>query len=349
MPVNGRPLRIVICEDSPTYARALGDFLARDPGLEIAGSFRSAEEMLPELAAVEPDLITLDLEMPGMGGVAATHRIMRDRPVPILVVSAHAGEGSEQAAEALAAGALEAIPKLRLRLFEPGDVWADALRSRIKRLASIQLRSRPRGGRVGLPATGAASIDRVVRVVGIGTSTGGPPALLAVLGSLPAAYPLPVLVVQHIASGFGEGLVRWLDRQVAPAVRFAEDGAEARPGIWVAPDDAHLRLMPSMHFSLDDETVRGAHRPSLDVLFESLAESAGAAAAGVVLTGMGRDGAEGVEALRAAGGLVVAQDEASSAVFGMPRAAIESGADLVLGLPAVAATLRKLPKPEVKP
>jgi two-component system chemotaxis response regulator CheB len=179
-------------------------------------------------------------------------------------------------------------------------------------------------------------------VVGIGASTGGPPALTSVLAHLPADFPLPVLVVQHIAPGFSEGLVHWLDRRVALPVRFATARAVARPGIWFAPDDAHMCVDPSMRFSIDGTTRRGAHRPSLDMLFDSLAVAAGEGAVGVVLTGMGRDGAEGVEAIRAAGGLVIAQDEETSAVFGMPRAAIDSGADLVLPLDGVGPALRAL-------
>lgn len=285
--------------------------------------FTTAEEMLPRLEALDPHLITMDLEMPGIGGIAAIGRIMRDRPLPILVLSAHAGNDSEKAAEALAAGALEAMAKSSLELLEPADVWATAVRSRVKRLASVQLK-------------------RPFRVVGIGASTGGPPALTSVLSALPAHFRLPVIVVQHITPGFTEGLVNWLDRSIDLPVRFARPGAIARAGIWFAPDDAHVRLEPSMRFSIDRESRRGAHRPSVDILFETLAASAGEEAMGVVLTGMGRDGTEGVEAISAAGGLVIAQDERTSAVFGMPRAAIEAGADLVLPLEEVGPTLSAL-------
>jgi two-component system chemotaxis response regulator CheB len=262
--------------------------------------------------------------------------------VPILVVSARADHGSEVAAEALAAGALEAVSKSRLPVSRPDDVWATAARGRIKRLARVQLQRRPRGGRPGPAKRHAVGLERAVSMVGVGTSTGGPPALLSVLRELPSDYRVPILVVQHIAPGFGPGLVRWLSRQVALPVAFAESGAPCAPGVWFAPDGAHLLLDERRCFELDSETDRGAHRPSLDVLFESLAARAGATAVGVVLTGMGRDGAEGVEAIRAAGGLVIAQDEQSSAVFGMPRAAIEGGADLVLPLGDVGPTLRDL-------
>ena len=337
--------RIVVCDDSPTYGTALSEFLEHDPAIEVVQVFRSAEDMLRALAGLDPDLITMDLEMPGMGGATAIEHIMRERPVPILVLSAHAGKDSVSAAAALAAGALEAIGKSSLRLLEPDDLWATALRSRIKRLASVQLKARSRNGRAGHPAPPWRGPPRLVRAIGIGASTGGPPALTGVLGALPADFAVPVLVVQHIAAGFSAALVHWLDRRLALPVRFAEPDAPAAPGIWFAPDDAHLLLDSSMHFVIDRETIRGPHRPSVDLLLESLAATAGQRAVGVVLTGMGRDGAEGVEAIRRAGGLAIAQDEESSAVFGMPRAAIESGADVILPLAEVGPALGVL-RPE---
>lgn len=326
------PLRVVICDDSPAYAKALTAYLEHDRAIEVAGAFTRAEDLLAQLARADCDLVIMDLEMPGMGGLRAIEQIMRERPMPILVLSAFAERGSERAAEALAAGALEAAAKSSLRLFEPDDVWAVALRSRIKRLATVRVRrvapSRPGAG-VSLRSP---ALDRPARVVAIGASTGGPPALISVLADLPADYRIPVLVVQHIATGFIEGLVRWLGSRLALPVGFATEHTPARPGIWFAPDDAHLGLDRSMRFCLDATTRRGAHRPSVDMLFDSVAGAVGRGAVGVVLTGMGRDGAEGVESIRAAGGLVIAQDEQTSAVFGMPRAAIECGADLVLAL-----------------
>jgi two-component system chemotaxis response regulator CheB len=340
--VAGRPRRVVICDDSATYAAALKRFLEHDPGIEVVGVFRSADELMPELERIDPDLVTMDLEMPGMGGQRAIEEIMRDRPLPILVLSAYAGKGSERAAEALAAGALEAMPKMGLRLSEPENVWATALRSRVKRLASVRLKPRPPPGAAERRPPSRSLKPRSATVVGVGASTGGPPALVTVLSDLPEDFRIPVLVVQHIAPGFTDGLVTWLDSRIALPVRVARAGAAAERGVWFAPDDAHLRLKPSMRLATDSKTRRGPHRPSLNVLFESLAATAAAGTVGVVLTGMGRDGADGVQAIRSAGGLVIAQDEASSAVFGMPHAAIEAGADLVLPLVEVGAALRSL-------
>jgi two-component system chemotaxis response regulator CheB len=331
--------RIVICEASVSYGAELHDFIVRDPALEVGGVFRSAEALLPELDRIAPALITMGLEMPGMGSLAAIREIMRERPCPIVVVSKHAAT-SERAADALAAGALEVIPKTALRLGQPDDLWAIALRSRIKRLASIPMRGRRTGA--ALPRRASVAHRRLVRIVGIGASTGGPLALAEVLGALPADFTIPVLVVQHISDGFGPGLVTWLGRQVAVPVAIAIDGAALGPGVWFAPEGFHLGLDRSLRVVLDGETVHGAHRPSVDMLFASLATAVRQAALGVVLTGMGRDGAEGVEAIRASGGHVIAQDEASSAVYGMPRAALEAGADQVLALEAIGPELRDL-------
>jgi two-component system chemotaxis response regulator CheB len=166
--------------------------------------------------------------------------------------------------------------------------------------------------------------------VGIVASTGGPAALAAVLSGIPADYPIPVLVVQHISAGFTEGLVRWLDGCVPPPVGLARHRAAVGPGVWFAPDDAHIALDRTHHVRLDFETRIGPHRPSGNVLLRSLADVAGADAVAVVLTGMGRDGAEGLAAVQAAGGITIAQDSTSAVINGMPAAAIEQGAQVVL-------------------
>jgi two-component system chemotaxis response regulator CheB len=347
--VTGSTCRIAVCEDSQAYAAALRSFLEQDPEIEVAGVFARGEDLLAQLDGLDADLVTMDLELPGMSGRETIERIMGERPIPILVVSAHAGKRSQRTAEALAAGALEAIHKDSVRLGEPGDVWATALRSRIKRLATLRLDPRTTGPKRASPRlrTGP-ELERPVRAIAIGASTGGPPALLSVLSEIPADFPAPIMVVQHIAAGFGEGLVAWLDGLVPGSVRTAGDGDSADPGIWFAPDDAHLIVEPSMTFSLDRETRCGAHRPAVDMLFNSLAEAAGDESVGVVLTGMGRDGAAGVEAIREAGGLAIAQDEPTSAVYGMPRAARESGADLILPLDHIAQALGNLKRAGVR-
>jgi two-component system chemotaxis response regulator CheB len=326
-----RARRIVVCDRSAERARALAGFLEHDPELRLAGAFADVETMLERLEDTAPDLIALDLETAGADPAAAIVAIAGARRAPVVLLGGREGRDDERVAEALAAGALEAIAEERLRLDEPDTVWATALRSRIRRLANMQLDRNDRS-----PAPGAGRAWRrpggTYRAVGIGASVGGPPALVEILGCLPSDFSLPILVVQHMAPGFGQGITAWLDRSVPPPVAVAEHGMMLRPGIWMAPEGAHLRLEQTMRITLDGDTDRGPHRPSLDILLESLAAAAGSESVGVVLTGMGRDGAQGVRAIATAGGLTLAQDEQSSAVFGMPAAAIEAGAEVILPL-----------------
>jgi two-component system chemotaxis response regulator CheB len=332
-----RPRRVVVCEDSRAYATALSRFLGQDDQIEVVGVAPSGEQAIAAVERLKPDLLTLDMQLPGMDGLEVVKRLMEDNPLPILILSGTVAKGSERAAEALAAGALEVLPKDRLRLDHLDDVWARAMRSRLRRLSSMRVGRPVRTPMTPRPGPGK-DLARTAEVVGIGASTGGPPVLEAILGGLPADFPVPLLVVQHMAPGFIEGFAKWLDRKLSIAVRLASDGDRMTPGVWFAPDGAHLTLTHSKRFVLDGET-EATHRPSIDVLLESLARSLGAEAVGVVLTGMGKDGAEGAAAIRQAGGLAIAQDEASSVVYGMPRAVAEGGADLVLSPTAIAATL----------
>jgi two-component system chemotaxis response regulator CheB len=256
-----------------------------------------------------------------------------------VILSAHVAKGSDRAVEALAAGALDVLPKDRLRLDQVEDLWAQAMRSRLKRLSSMKVRQAPNPEQEA--EKGPAPAPRGAGAVGIGASTGGPAVLETILSGLPADYPLPVLVVQHMAPGFIEGFARWLDQRVEIEVGLAVEGERARPGVWFAPDDAHLRLTSSLRFEADRET-EAAHRPSVDPLLSSLAAALGSDAVGVVLTGMGRDGARGAAAIRAAGGMLIVQDEASSVVYGMPRVVAEEGADLVAAPARIARALLAL-------
>jgi two-component system, chemotaxis family, protein-glutamate methylesterase/glutaminase len=332
--------RVLICEDSQTYAAKLSDLLDRDDEIDVVGVCATAEQAIARLPGLDPDLVTMDLELPGMSGVAAIEEIMGSHPVPILVLSGHVGRESRNAMVALAAGALEALPKDDLDLRDPEGPSAQALRQRIKLLSGVPVIRHPRA-RLGHRAA-SRTWTRTASVIGVCASTGGPPALARVLSGLPATYPIPVLVVQHIAAGFVEGFAQWLDGQVELPVRLATANAAAAPGIWVAPDGAHLALDRTRRLTLDTRTNAGPHRPSGDVLFKSIAAAAGKSAVAVVLTGMGRDGASGIAAVRAGGGLTIAQDEGSSAVFGMPRAAAAQGAELVLPVDEICSRLTAL-------
>lgn len=329
--------RVLVCEDSRTYAAVLRRALEHDGDLEVIGTFARAEEAIAALARLKPDLVTMDIELPGMNGLQAIEQIMGAHPVPILVLSSHVGANCETAAAALAAGALEALTKDGLDLRDPSGTAAVALRRRAKLLSRARVIRHPRAQ---LNARGRRLADRrEVAAVGVVASTGGPPALATLLGSLPKTYRIPILIVQHISAGFTEGLAKWLDSAVPMHVGLAADGAKVGPGAWIAPEGAHLVVRKGGRLTLDRTTAAGHHRPSGDVLLRSLAEVYGASAAAVVLTGMGKDGAEGARLVHTRGGLALAQDEPTSAVYGMPKAAAEAGADEVLPLLEIARRL----------
>jgi two-component system chemotaxis response regulator CheB len=335
--------RVLICDDSKTYAAALTKLLERDGEIDVVGVCETAEQAITRLRQLKPDVVTMDLELPGMSGMTAVEQIMSDAPVPILVLSGHVRERSETALTALAAGALDAMPKHGLDLRDPDGPAAKALRHRVKALSRARVIRHPRASLNHRNGTGQRA-TRTATAIGICASAGGPAALATLLGSLPATFPVPILLVQHISIGFVEGFVRWLDSQVPLPVRLATDEARLQPGIWVAPDGAHLLVDDGGKLALDVSapTKPELHRPSGDVLLGSLAANCGGEAVAVVLTGMGRDGAQGLGAVRESGGMTIAQDEESSAVFGMPRAAAERGAEFVLPLERIASTLCRL-------
>jgi len=336
-------IRVAICDDSRTYVHALTKVLEAEGDITVVGAYGRAEELLAALPSLRADLVTMDVELPGMDGVDATRRIMQTRPLPVVVLSSHA---DERAAEALAAGAVDVLHKGDVTLGDAAGTAGTGLRRCIRRLSRLRV-SAPPAPRRGAhpqraPADGPLRIAaaRGVRAIGVAASTGGPSALREVLGALPARPDLPVFVVQHMTAGFTEGLAHWLDGVIAAPVRLAVDGVVARPGVWLAPDEQHLTIGPGLVMHLDRRDRGGPHRPSADALLCSMSETLGPAAAAVVLTGMGDDGARGVAALVAHGGLVIAQDTATSAVAGMPGAAASAGAQVVLALdeigPAVA-------------
>ncbi|HVC88587.1 MAG TPA: chemotaxis-specific protein-glutamate methyltransferase CheB [Gaiellaceae bacterium] len=334
-----RRTRVLVCEDSKTFATALTRTLEHGGEIEVVGVRTSAEAAIADLQKLAPDLITMDIELPGMSGLEAVEHIMSVRPTPILVLSSHVASDSKMSAAALAAGALDAVAKSDLSLTAPDGVAAVAFRRRVLMLSRARVIRHPRARLVrkgGRPS--AVAPIREGTVVGICASTGGPQALLTVLSALPATYPIPILVVQHIAAGFTDGLAQWLDGVVPLPVRVAADGAPLEPGVTVAAEGAHL-VLDGARLALDRITPAGLHRPSADVLLRSIAAGAGAAGVAVVLTGMGRDGAAGLGEVERAGGLTIAQDEATSAVFGMPKEAAKHGARLVLPVEEIAAAL----------
>jgi two-component system, chemotaxis family, protein-glutamate methylesterase/glutaminase len=328
---------MLICEDSRTYAAALRRLLEHDGEIRIAGVCASAEEAMEALPRLRPDLMTMDIELPGMNGIAAIEEIMSSQPLPILVISSHLGPSTGNTAAALAAGALDAVAKDDLDMHQPDAVAAAAFRQRVKILSRARVIRHPRARLRPAPGSGCAA--RRASAIGICASTGGPNVLARLLESLPADYPVPLLIVQHITAGFTGDLTRWLDQAVPLPVAVAEAEAPASAGAWIAPEGAHLQLSATGQLRLDRHTVHGRHRPSGDVLFGSIAAAAGQACAAIVLSGMGTDGAIGAAAIRRGGGLAIAQDQESSAMFGMPKAAIDRGVDHVLPPEAIASCL----------
>ena len=282
----------------------------------------------------------MDLELPGMDGLKAVDEIMSSSPLPILLISSHVGTRNKKTAAALAAGALDAIAKDDLDLRDPASPAGAAFRRRVKMLCRAHVIRHLRAAlQVG---SGPDHTARRASVIGMCASTGGPQILARVLAALPADYPIPILVVQHIGAGFTEELAHWLDQSVPLPVAIAKNDLRACPGVWIAPEGAHLKLTANGRLSLDRHTVVGQHRPSGDALLDSIAAAAGRAGVAVVLSGMGADGAVGAAAVQDRGGLAIAQDEESSAVYGMPKIAVDLGVEIVLSPAGIASSLLAL-------
>jgi two-component system chemotaxis response regulator CheB len=329
-----KPIRVLVCDDSLVAREMLTQILSSDADIEVVGTCRDGEEAVARTADLEPDLVTMDIHMPRLDGVAATEQIMAYTPTPILVVSSSVhGEGVGRAFDALEAGALEVLKKP-----EPAE-WADMGRigrrmiRTVKILARVHVVRHPKGrrrpGRVAGGEVGAGGARRRgpgISLVAIGSSTGGPSALSSVLGALPARFPVPVVVAQHIAEGFIPGLVEWLSGTCRIGIQAALDGEELAAGtVYFAPTGANL-VVEGGTARFAERAPRQVYVPSADDLFASVAAEHGRHAVGVLLTGMGADGAKGLKALRETGATTIAQDEASSVVWGMPRAAVEGGA-----------------------
>lgn len=314
-------IRVLVVDDSPMVVEIVRTILEGDPGFRVIAVARNGSEAVALARTLKPDLITMDIRMPVLDGISATQAIMEEAPTPILVLAGSVNEDTSLAFRAIQAGAVDVVEKPVAPMM---DAYAGLeLVQRARLVASVPTirRLRRRG-----PVEAVAD-EGVKGLVGIVASTGGPPALAAVLGGLPADFHSPVLVVQHIAHGFLQGLVDWLGQQVPMPVRIAERGDIARPGTaYFAPEDSHLAIGPNGSLRLLKDPPVDGHRPSGTVLLSSMAETCPAVSVGVVLTGMGRDGAEGLRALREAGGHALAQDEATSLIYGMPKAAVELGA-----------------------
>jgi two-component system chemotaxis response regulator CheB len=316
-------IRVLVIDDSAFVRKAVERMLSTADGIEIVGFAADGEEGLRKARELIPDVVTLDVKMPRLGGLETLERLMAETPVPVLLMSTLTQEGAEVTLRGLELGAMDFVDKSSVQPMSMLSL-ADELVAKIRALGGARVRARPHAAR---PAPGQSGTR--AGVVAIAASTGGPTALQEVISGLPVGFPAAVVVVQHIPRGFTKSLAERLDARSAIPVREARDGDAVVPGVvLIAPAGIHVRLSRragSVFIALDEEPRDALHRPSADVLMISVAEAYGASAVGVVLTGMGADGTEGLRAIRAAGGRTVAESEETCVIYGMPKAAIEAG------------------------
>jgi two-component system chemotaxis response regulator CheB len=343
-------IRILIADDSPTARALLVAILSSDPELQVVGEACSGDEAVEMTRRLRPNLVTMDIRMPRMDGFEATKEIMITAPTPIIIVTASvAVHDVETTMHTLRAGALAVLPK------PPGpgspafDEAAQHLIATVKTMAQVKVvrHWRPSGPAAHRGKKSEASgrpLPARAQVVAVATSTGGPAALHRLLSDLSGDFPAPLLVVQHITHGFTAGLADWLNKASPLHVKVAEDGEKLAPHtVYLAPDDRHLGVAGRGAIAVSAAAPVAGFRPSGTFLFDSVAGAFGAQAVGVILTGMGEDGVAGLQPLRRAGGYVIAQNEKTSVIYGMPGAAVAAGfADTVLPLDAIAARLVEL-------
>jgi two-component system, chemotaxis family, protein-glutamate methylesterase/glutaminase len=339
---------VLTVDDSAVARRLLAHIVSGHKDLELVGQGVNGQQAVAMAKELRPDVITMDIRMPIMDGYEATRQIMAENPTPIVLVSAHEPHEVQGSFKALEAGAVTVLAKPS----GPGSptyyAAAAELLTTLRAVAGLRLVTRRRAspktsGRHATSTTPAhAGVDeQLFELVAIGASTGGPAALGRILHDLPPNLPVPVLIVQHIADGFDEGLVKWLDTVTPLRVVMGEDGMRPAPGeVVVAPNGVHMGVNRRQRLTLVQGEPIGSHRPAVSYLFETVAEAYGRRALGVILTGIGRDGTDGLAKLHAAGGRVIAQDETSCVVYGMPKAAFEAGVtDEVVPLEKIAHTI----------
>ena len=321
-----KPISIVVAEDSATQLEFLMSLLQEAGGFDIVGVASDGREAIDATGRLRPDIVLMDCHMPHATGIEATRVIMDKFPTPIVIVSSTlAREEIDQTFEALKCGALAFLPKPTLEAFESGPDSALLIRT-LRLMAEVKVvgrRIKPALQRRPLQVSKHAE----VRMIGVGGSTGAPGVIAEILAGVPAESAAPILIVQHMARGFVEGFARWLSNTTHFPVGIGTQGTSVRPGYaYLCPDDRHMGVDAGGRIVLSDAEPEEGFRPSANFLFRSISQSFGRAAMGVLLTGMGRDGAAGLLVVRQAGGMTVAQDEASCVVYGMPREAVALGA-----------------------
>jgi two-component system chemotaxis response regulator CheB len=345
-------IRVLLVDDSPLSLELFRRMLATAPEILIVGTAINGTDALSKITELTPDVICTDLHMPGMDGVALTREVMHRHPLPILVVSTSLQKSQKDNIFAmLEAGAVDILAKPLGGLEMDFENMARDLIQKIKVLSGVKVfrrhTSAPGASRAPVLNSSTRTIElprTLPQIVCIGSSTGGPQALEIILSALPRDFSLPIICIQHIAQGFMQGMVNWLAGNCRIRVAIAQSGVRPMPGTaYFPPDDRHLEIDHDGRFRFSALPAVGGHRPSVDLAMYSLAHYYWDGVAGILLTGMGQDGAQGLLEISRAGGFTIAQDESSSVVFGMPKCAIELGAArLVLPLPQIAGTLLRL-------
>jgi two-component system chemotaxis response regulator CheB len=322
------PIRVLIVEDSPVVGEHLRRIISADPRLEVAAIATSGEDAIDLVGRLRPDVISMDIRLPGIQGFEATQRIMAECPTPIVVVSGIDMEAITLTMRALRAGALAVVEKPASSTHEDYGALAAKLCTQLAIMSEVRVvRQRPIAGRPSVRSSAGRTAKTTYRLLGIAASTGGPGALMQVLCGLRPGFPLPVAVVQHMTPSFLKGFAEWLESVTPFSVSIVDRPMQLQSGkVYLAPPrDAHM-IVNDLTGLCEDGPPIGGHRPSANALFFSMAQSLGSDAIGVLLTGMGDDGAAGLLALKRAGAYTIAEDESTAVVYGMPEAAVQLGA-----------------------